>query len=81
MFLLIKLFFISIFLFLFHPLFARTVSVGIYNNPPKVSWEKSKKPEGIFVDILIDIAEKENWQLKYVFYLAKLFRNAGKWGN
>ncbi|MCP5501464.1 MAG: transporter substrate-binding domain-containing protein [Leptospiraceae bacterium] len=67
MFLLIKLFFISIFLFLFHPLFARTVSVGIYNNPPKVSWEKSKKPEGIFVDILIDIAEKENWQLKYVF--------------
>ncbi|MBN1960529.1 MAG: transporter substrate-binding domain-containing protein [Deltaproteobacteria bacterium] len=40
--------------------------VGIYQNSPKVSWNASKKAEGIFVDIIEAIAAEEDWMLKYV---------------
>lgn len=44
---------------------ARTVTVGVYNNPPKISVGKDNRPRGIFIDILEYIAAKENWQLEY----------------
>ena len=42
------------------------IRVGIYDNKPKVSLSVSGKPEGIFVDILEDIAAREGWTLEYV---------------
>jgi len=44
----------------------RTVSVGIYENAPKVFTSPSGKPAGIFIDLLEYIAEKEGWELRYV---------------
>ncbi|HOW81536.1 MAG TPA: ATP-binding protein [Spirochaetota bacterium] len=45
---------------------SRLVSVGIYENEPKVFTSDNGKPAGIFIDIIEFIAEKENWKLKYV---------------
>jgi signal transduction histidine kinase len=42
------------------------VRIGIYQNSPKVSISPSGEPEGIFVDIIEDIAEREGWLLEYV---------------
>ena len=44
----------------------RTVYVGIYQNPPKIFIDEMGLPAGIFVDLLNEIAEKENWNLIYV---------------
>ena len=44
---------------------ARTVIVGIYENPPKVFTKADGKPAGIFVDLIEYIAEQEGWQLRY----------------
>lgn len=44
------------------------ITVGIYQNPPKLYFDENKKPAGIFVDLLNEIAELENWQLNYVAY-------------
>ncbi len=44
----------------------RTVIVGVYDNPPKVSISKFGKPGGIFIDIIEHIAESEGWKLKYL---------------
>lgn len=45
---------------------ARTISVGIYQNEPKVFTNRSGAPSGIFVDLLEHIAKAEGWQLRYV---------------
>src|SRR4030065_1614787 len=42
------------------------VRIGIYENSPKVSYTEACKPEGIFVDLIEAIAEKEDWELEYV---------------
>ncbi|MBN2636114.1 MAG: PAS domain S-box protein [Prolixibacteraceae bacterium] len=42
------------------------VTVGIYQNPPKIFLDENKKPAGIFVELLEEIARLENWQLNYV---------------
>ncbi|MDD5676509.1 MAG: transporter substrate-binding domain-containing protein [Kiritimatiellae bacterium] len=44
----------------------QVVRVGIYQNSPKVSMSASGQPEGIFVDLIEAIAEREGWSLKYV---------------
>jgi signal transduction histidine kinase len=44
----------------------RTVTVGIYENAPKVFTSESGKPSGIFVDIIEDMAKSEGWNLRYV---------------
>ncbi len=44
----------------------KTVKVGIYQNKPKVFIDSAGKPQGVFIDILNDIAAKEGWQLDYV---------------
>jgi len=42
------------------------VRVGIYENSPKVFMSESGKPEGIFVDIIESVAEREGWVIEYV---------------
>lgn len=52
--------------FLTQPLWANTqVTVGIYNNEPTIFLDKKGHPAGIFIDILEEIAKKEDWQLTY----------------
>lgn len=45
---------------------SRVVKVGIYNNSPKVFMNSASEADGIFVDILKNIAKKEEWELEYV---------------
>jgi len=45
---------------------ARTIRVGIYQNPPKIFIDKKGLPAGIFVDLLNEIARQENWNLVYI---------------
>ena len=44
----------------------RTVTVGVYENAPKIFTSEGGKPSGIFIDILEHIAKAENWNLRYV---------------
>ncbi len=44
----------------------RRVRVGVYENSPKISMDEKGNPEGIFVDIIEEIASKEGWTLEYV---------------
>ena len=44
-----------------------TIRVGIYDNFPKVYLSDHKKVAGIFPEILEIIAEKENWNLEYMY--------------
>ncbi len=41
------------------------INVGIYQNAPKIFIDSNNKPSGFFVDILDEIALKENWKLNY----------------
>ncbi|MDX1537725.1 EAL domain-containing protein [Arsukibacterium sp.] len=45
---------------------SRTLVVGIYQNPPKVSVSADGMPTGIFGDLLKHVALQQNWQLKPV---------------
>lgn len=45
---------------------ARTVTVGVYENAPKVFTSESGRPSGIFIDIIEEIARREGWDLRYV---------------
>lgn len=40
--------------------------VGIYDNSPKIFRDENGQARGIFIDILQEIATKENWQLQFV---------------
>lgn len=42
-----------------------TVHVGIYQNEPKIFMDSKNKPSGFFIDILDEIALKENWKINY----------------
>lgn len=44
----------------------RLVTVGVYENAPKVFTDESGKPAGIFIDLIEEIAGIEGWDLKYV---------------
>ena len=44
----------------------RTVSVGVYENAPKVFTDETGRPAGIFIDVIEFIARKEGWDLKFV---------------
>ena len=45
---------------------AQDVSVGLYENEPKIFTAADGKPAGILVDLLQEIATREGWQLKFV---------------
>jgi diguanylate cyclase (GGDEF)-like protein/PAS domain S-box-containing protein len=53
-------------LFLALPTQAREVRVGVYQNPPKLMLAEDGKISGILGDLLIEIAEREDWQLQPV---------------
>jgi PAS domain S-box-containing protein len=42
------------------------ITVGIYENAPKVFISESGKPAGIFIDIIEYVAQREGWHLQYV---------------
>jgi len=44
----------------------RIVTVGVYENAPKIFTAESGQPAGIFIDIIEYIAKKEGWTLRYV---------------
>lgn len=44
----------------------RVVRVGLYENKPKIYTDEKGDPAGIFVVILNEIAQRENWKLHYV---------------
>ncbi|HOO44878.1 MAG TPA: transporter substrate-binding domain-containing protein, partial [Deltaproteobacteria bacterium] len=44
----------------------KKVYVGLYENKPKVYTDETGRPSGIFIEILEEIARKEQWGLVYV---------------
>lgn len=44
----------------------RTLRVGVYKNSPKVDIGVNGKAEGLFVDIIEAIAQREGWTIEYV---------------
>ena len=64
----IVLIFLSLFIHLSFPVHAKTITVGVYNNYPKVFIDKNGKSTGIFIDILNYIAKAENWEIEYKTY-------------
>lgn len=43
-----------------------TITVGIYDNPPKIFLDSSGKAKGLFPDLLEQIARKEQWHIQYI---------------
>ena len=43
------------------------LSVGLFDNSPKVFRDRQGQPRGIFIDVLEDIAQREGWRLHYVY--------------
>ncbi len=43
-----------------------TLKVGVYNNEPTIFVNKSGVVQGLFIDILEDIAMQEDWKIEYV---------------
>jgi hypothetical protein len=43
-----------------------TVRVGVYENSPKIGFDATGKPQGIFIDLIEAIAREEGWTLVYV---------------
>nr|WP_314624047.1 EAL domain-containing protein [uncultured Noviherbaspirillum sp.] len=62
----LKLFLVTACLFIVPCLQAREVKVGVYENPPKVFLDQGQKPSGIMIDLLVKVAENENWSLQFV---------------
>lgn len=44
----------------------RTVTVGLYENAPKVYTGENGRPAGLFVELLNEVARDEGWNLHYV---------------
>lgn len=44
----------------------RGVSVGVYENMPKIFTSEDGRPSGLFIDIIEHIARQEGWELRYV---------------
>lgn len=64
---LLKFIIVSIFSFSIINAFSTNLIVGIYDNNPLVYIDENERPQGLFVDILDEIAFKENWKLEYRF--------------
>lgn len=66
-----KAFYFLLILFVYIQLSAQQsknpIKVGLYNNFPKVYQTEAGKAKGIFPEILKEVAERENWQLQYIF--------------
>ncbi|MBU5614093.1 ATP-binding protein [Geomonas azotofigens] len=44
----------------------KTVTLGVYENPPKIFTSDAGRPAGIFIDLIEHIAKKEGWRIRYV---------------
>ncbi len=61
-----------IFLFITTPVLSqlhkdtKTLKVGIYDNPPKIFINKNNEPDGIFIDVLKSVAEREHFELEFI---------------
>ncbi|WP_432823536.1 PAS domain S-box protein, partial [Trichloromonas sp.] len=42
------------------------VRVGIYPNPPMLDYDESGRPQGLFADVVAEIAKREGWAVEYV---------------
>lgn len=40
--------------------------VGVYENPPKFFTSEQNQPRGLFIEILEEVAQRENWEIDYV---------------
>jgi PAS domain S-box-containing protein len=45
---------------------AKTLKVGVYNNPPSIHIDQQGKPQGLYADLIEEIARQEGWTLDYV---------------
>lgn len=67
---LLSLIFLSLQILFLRPVQAheslRTLRIGVYENKPKIYTNPEGQPSGIFIDILKNIAEKENWKLVFI---------------
>lgn len=45
---------------------AENITVGVYQNSPKIFKNDSGKPSGLFVELLNEISKREDWFLNYV---------------
>lgn len=45
---------------------AQSLKVGVYQNPPSVFYDGAGKVQGFYIDVIEHIAEAEDWQLQYV---------------
>ncbi len=43
------------------------IKVGVYDNPPKIFLNDNGKPDGVFIDVIKEIGERENLQFEYQF--------------
>ncbi len=44
----------------------QTIKVGVHNNPPLCSIDSSKQAQGIFIDIINEVAAINRWKVQYV---------------
>ncbi|GGX40393.1 EAL domain-containing protein [Saccharospirillum salsuginis] len=44
---------------------ARTLTVGVYQNEPKIFFDEQGRPSGLFVDLLTAIAREQGWSLEF----------------
>lgn len=44
---------------------SRDVVVGVYENEPKIFTDRNGEPAGIFVDLLRELAVREDWRLRF----------------
>jgi len=62
---------LSLLAFIISPVFAQnekiTLKVGVYENKPKIYKDRTGKITGFEIDLLNYIAEKEKWQIHYVW--------------
>ncbi len=59
--------FVFLSLFLSSCLYGKTaLKVGVYNNKPTIFVSETGVVQGLFIDILDDIAARENWDIEYV---------------
>lgn len=46
--------------------FGKELTVGVYSNPPKIFFDKNGVANGIHIDLIRRIAEREQWTLRFV---------------
>lgn len=48
------------------PAASDVVRVGVYQNSPKIGMDEAGEPQGIFIDLIEAMAEREGWRIEYV---------------